>query len=49
MDSNIVQELKFYRDLAQKYGVQIDLVSTDAPGEIIYEDDYQVGTLQKKT
>ncbi|CAM3069653.1 hypothetical protein [Rariglobus hedericola] len=48
MDCHIVQELKFYRDLAQKYGVQIDLVSTDAPGEIIYEDDYQIGALQKK-
>ncbi len=29
----------------RKYGVELDVASTDDPGEIIYEDDFQVGVI----
>jgi hypothetical protein len=31
--------------IAEKYGVTIDTVRSNAPGEIIYEDEYQVGVV----
>ena len=43
--SRIVQELKVYHDIAARYGTEIELVSSDSPGVIIYEDDYQIGTI----
>jgi GNAT superfamily N-acetyltransferase len=44
MDSAVVKELSLYRNIAEKYGVTIDVISTETPGEIVYEDDYQIAT-----
>lgn len=45
MNSEIVQKLSIYRDIAARYGTDIELVSTAAPGRVIYEDDYQIATI----
>ena len=35
--------MTFYRNMTVKYGVQLYLSEcTDIPGEIIYEDDFQI-------
>ena len=35
--------MTFYRELAQKYGVQLYKTQTEEiPGEVIYEDDFQI-------
>lgn len=47
MDHPLLERLTFYRDLAGKYGVGIELVSTEAPGEIVYEDAFQIGAVRK--
>jgi hypothetical protein len=46
MESRVVQELRIYRDIAARYGTKIELVSSESPGLIIYEDDYQIATIQ---
>ena len=39
----IWEEMTFYRNMAAKYGVQLYLSEcTDIPGEIIYEDNFQI-------
>ena len=41
--NRIWEEMTFYRNMTVKYGVQLYLSEcTDIPGEIIYEDDFQV-------
>lgn len=45
MESHIVKKVNIYRDIATRYGTSIRLVSSESPGEIIYEDDYQVATV----
>ena len=41
--NRIWEEMTFYRNMAAKYGVQLYLSEcTDIPGEIIYEDDFQI-------
>ncbi|MES2660810.1 MAG: hypothetical protein V4689_19450 [Verrucomicrobiota bacterium] len=45
MESPLVKELRIYKDIAGKYGTNIALISSEAPGRIIYEDDYQVATI----
>ena len=47
MDSEIVRGLKIYHDIAARYGTQIELISSESPGTIIYEDNFQIGTVQK--
>ena len=47
MDTAVVKELKTYRDIAERYGVKIELISSDSPGTVIYEDDYQIATVPK--
>jgi len=32
-------------ELLEKYGIPYDVVYTDTPGKIVYEDDFQVGTV----
>lgn len=44
----MIDQLGFYFDMLKKYDVQINLATTDNPGEIIYEDDFQVGVVQPK-
>jgi hypothetical protein len=48
MKSRVVQELKAYHNIAMKYGTEIELISTETPGTVIYEDDYQVSTIRNK-
>ena len=39
----IWKELTFYRNMAEKYGVQLYLSECETiPGELIYEDDFQI-------
>ena len=41
--NRIWEEMTFYRNMAVKYGVQLYLSEcTDIPGEIIYEDSFQI-------
>ena len=41
--NRIWEEMTFYRNMAVKYGVQLYLSEcTDTPGEIIYEDNFQI-------
>ena len=41
--NRIWEEMTFYRNMAAKYGVQLYLSEcTDIPGEIIYEDNFQI-------
>ena len=46
MDGPIVEKLRIYREIAARYGTEIELISTESPGRIIYEDDHQVGAVQ---
>mgnify|MGYP000532362046 CR=1 FL=1 len=45
MEGAIVKELELYKNIARKHGTSIRLVSSDAPGKIIYEDEYQIATI----
>ena len=41
--NRIWEEMTFYRNMAAKYGLQLYLSEcTDIPGEIIYEDAFQI-------
>jgi hypothetical protein len=42
MNGAIVKTLSIYQDIAIRYGTAIELISTETPGTIIYEDDYQI-------
>ena len=44
MDSPIVRNLEFYHRLAGKYDIEIKSHTTRTPGEIIYQDEWQVAT-----
>jgi len=40
---NIYKEMTFYRAMAAKYGVQLYVSEcNELPGEVIYEDEYQI-------
>ena len=42
--------MSFYRDMCKKYGVQLYKTETEEiPGEIIYEDDFQIAVKNPKT
>ena len=41
----LLNELSFYFDILNKYQVDLQVSKTDNPGQIIYEDDFQVGVL----
>ena len=45
MEGVIVKELELYKDIARKHGTNIRLVSSNAPGRIVYEDEYQIATI----
>ncbi len=41
--NNIWQQMTFYRDVCDKYGVQLFVSeSIEIPGEVVYEDDFQI-------
>lgn len=44
----MVQKLKAFLDIAAKYNVEIiKSTSVEVPGELVYEDDYQIGVVMK--
>ena len=47
---HIYEEMTFYREMAIKYGVQLYRSECDeVPGEVIYEDDYQIAVKNPKS
>jgi hypothetical protein len=41
--NHIYEQMTFYRDMAAKYGLKLFMSeTTEIPGEVIYEDDYQI-------
>jgi hypothetical protein len=45
MEGLIVEKLALYKNLAGKYGTSIHLISSDSPGQVIYEDEFQIATI----
>ena len=45
MGGIIVKKLDIYQEIAGKYGTSIQLISSESPGTIIYEDDHQVAAI----
>lgn len=43
-----ITRLSFYLEIAARYQLEISLESTSAPGEIIYEDDFQIAAIRTK-
>ena len=42
--------MTFYREMARKYGTQVYMSECDEiPGEIIYEDDFQIAIKNQRT
>lgn len=47
--NDIYRQMTFYREMAAKYGVQLYKTETEEiPGEVIYEDDFQIGVKNQK-
>ena len=47
--NRIFQEMTFYRRMAGKYGLKLFLSEcTELPGEIIYEDDFQIAVKEQR-
>lgn len=47
--NRIYQELEFYRNMASKYGLKLLMTECEEiPGDIIYEDDYQIAVINQK-
>ncbi len=45
----IYSEMTFYRDMAKKYSLKLYISECDeAPGEVVYEDDYQIAVKEPK-
>ena len=47
MEHPLLDRLAFYRELAGRYDLEIQIESTEAPGEIVYEDQFQVGAVRR--
>ena len=46
----IYSEMTFYHEMARKYGTQLYMSEcAEIPGEIIYEDDYQIAIKNQRT
>ena len=46
--NRIWEEMTFYRDMCKKYGVKLYISETDEmPGELIYEDDFQIAVVKQ--
>lgn len=48
MEGSVVRKLDLYRNLAEKYGTTIELISSESPGPIVYEDDFQIAVISEK-
>ena len=47
--ANVYKQMTFYRKTAAKYGVPLYISECDdVPGEVIYEDDFQVAVVGQK-
>ena len=47
--AGIYEQLTFYRDMAAKYGLALYLTEcNELPGEVIYEDDYQIAVKNQR-
>ncbi|WP_193211393.1 hypothetical protein [Luteolibacter marinus] len=44
----LMERLAFYRDLASRHGLPIHLETAGDPGEIIYEDSFQVAAVRQR-
>lgn len=45
----IYEEMTFYRQMLKKYGVKLYISECEeAPGEIIYEDDFQIAVISQQ-
>jgi hypothetical protein len=44
--TQMLEKLQPLIDMLGKYGVPYDVVYTDFPGKIVYEDDWQIATLE---
>lgn len=48
--NRIYSEMTFYHEMARKYGTQLYMSECDEiPGEIIYEDDFQIAIKNQRT
>lgn len=48
--NRIYSEMTFYREMARKYGTQLYMSECDEiPGEIIYEDEFQIAIKNQRT
>ena len=47
MEDPLLHRLSFYRELAARYDLEIQLESTEAPGEIVYEDPFQIAAVRR--
>ncbi|MGN0353147.1 MAG: hypothetical protein ACI4ES_16005 [Roseburia sp.] len=48
--NRIYSEMTFYHEMARKYGTRLYMSECDEiPGEIIYEDDYQIAIKNQRT
>ena len=48
--NQIYSEMTFYHEMARKYGTQLYMSEcAEIPGEIIYEDDYQIAIKNQRT
>lgn len=45
--AELVKRLDFYFRILRKYQVEWEMARSADPGEIIYEDEYQVGVVKK--
>lgn len=43
--AEMVERVAPMRELLQRYGVESDLVYEEAPGEVVYEDEWQIGVI----
>lgn len=44
----LLDRLSFYRELAAKYGLDIQTESTMEPGEVLYEDSFQISACRRR-
>lgn len=42
----LLKEFEFYFKMLEKYKVELIIDTSEAPGKIIYEDDYQIGVVK---
>ena len=46
MDHPMMKRLEFYQEMGLKYQLGIQIESTNDPGRIVYEDEFQIGAVR---